>query len=315
MTLARRLAVAAALFGALAAAGCGLGAGSGSNSADLLVTRDYGYETLVEETPSDLPDSETVLRLLERGADITTRYGGGFVQSIDGIEGSAVTDGRRFDWFFYVNGVESPGGSADVEVSDGDRVWWDHRDWTDAMRVPAVVGSFPEPFLSGFQGTEYETRIDCLGARAPCKAVADELDEAGVEPAIFETEAAPGYDAEAGPTLRILVGPWARVGRDRAAALIDDGPAASGVFARFEGDELEALGVDGEPVHALGPDGGLVAAVRYQETPPTWVVTGSTPAGVDAAAAIFDSDALAHRFAVAGLPDEEPVALPAEEGP
>ena len=110
------------------------------------MTRDYGAETLVDEaTDDDPPESETVIRLLDREADITTRYGGGFVQSIDGLAG-AERGGRRYDWFFYVNGIESPVGAADVHVHGGDRIWWDYRDWTDAMRVPAVVGSWPEPF-------------------------------------------------------------------------------------------------------------------------------------------------------------------------
>ena len=48
------------------------------------------------------------MRVLERNAEITTRYGGGFVQSIDGVEGELARR-RSLDWFFYVNGVESTG--------------------------------------------------------------------------------------------------------------------------------------------------------------------------------------------------------------
>jgi hypothetical protein len=107
------------------------------------VTRDYGSKTLVDETETDPHSSETVIRFLDREADITTRYGGGFVQSIDGLAG-AERAGRRYDWFFYVNGIESPVGSAEVHVHGGDRIWWDYRDWTSAMQVPAVVGSWPE---------------------------------------------------------------------------------------------------------------------------------------------------------------------------
>ena len=88
-----------------------------------------------------------MLRFLDRSAHITTRYGGGFVQSIDGLAG-AESGGRRFDWFFYVNGIESPVGSTQVPVKGGDRIWWDYRDWTSAMSVPAVVGSWPQPFAA-----------------------------------------------------------------------------------------------------------------------------------------------------------------------
>ena len=46
-------------------------------------------------TETDPSASETVLRFVDRSADITTRYGGGFVQSIDGLAGSEEA-GRRF---------------------------------------------------------------------------------------------------------------------------------------------------------------------------------------------------------------------------
>ena len=116
-------------------------------------------------------ESDTVLRVLDRNADITTRYGGGFIQSIDGLAGTQ-SGGRSSDWFFYVNGIESPIGSAEYDLSGGDRIWWDYRDWTAAMRVPAVVGSWPEPFVHGFQGKRYAVDIVCDGSTKPCNRVA-----------------------------------------------------------------------------------------------------------------------------------------------
>src|SRR6059036_2053668 len=116
MTARRSLAAATALLGAVAAAGCGFGAGPSSRgTATLTVTRDYGSKRLAGAAETDPPSSETVIRFLDREADITTRYGGGFVQSIDGVSG-AESGGRRYDWFFYVNGIESPVGAADVSV-------------------------------------------------------------------------------------------------------------------------------------------------------------------------------------------------------
>ncbi len=61
-----------------------------------------------------------------------TRFGGGFVQSIDGLA-AGTNGGRRSDWFFYVNGIESPIGSAEYDPSGGDRIWWDYRDWSAAI--------------------------------------------------------------------------------------------------------------------------------------------------------------------------------------
>ena len=313
MNRLRSFAAAAALACALAAAGCGVGAGDESGSAGLLVTRDYGTAVVTEVEEQGISESETVLRLLEGNSEITTRYGGRFVQSIDGTE-ATTSAGRRFDWFFYVNGVESPVGAADVKVEDGERVWWDYRDWTDAMRVPAVVGSWPEPFLHGFEGTSYRTRIDCLGAMDPCKLARQALAEEGVEAGIFEDDSAPGFDAESEPTLRVLVGPWSTVGEDRAAALIDEGQGQSGVFARFEGSgpgpRLVGLGRKGEEVLTLGRGSGLVAAVRFEEQPPTWVVTGTDPAGVKAAAEAFAEAQLSHRYAVIVGPNGQVAPVP-----
>ncbi len=226
---------------AAATAGCGLGPGdSSSGEASLIVTRDYGTEPVVEATESDPTESETVIRFLDRESEITTRFGGGFVQSIDGTEGT-ISDGHSSDWFFYVNGLESERGAAEVAVRGGDRIWWDYRDWTAAMRVPAVVGSWPEPFAQAStpEDEREPVTVECEGSPEPCERVTDALEAQGVRVG----------DGD-GP--RLLVGPWSRVSADPAAAQIDDGPAASGVFARFEGGALVALGVDGAAGAASG---------------------------------------------------------------
>ncbi len=79
----------AALVAAALGAGCGFGPGESSEGeATLTVTRDYGAEELIEATREDPPESETVMRVLDSEAEIETRYGGGFVQSIEGISGT-----------------------------------------------------------------------------------------------------------------------------------------------------------------------------------------------------------------------------------
>ena len=265
---------------------------------------------MLEASVEDPPDTETVLRVLDREADIETRYGGGFVQSIEGVAG-ATRGGRRLDWFFYVNGIESPVGSADRPVAAGDRIWWDHHDWTEVMRVPAVVGSWPEPFLqTSSDAARLPVRVACAGAPEPCGTVADGLSDAGVSFSETRLGRSAGVDA-----LRVVVGPWRSVRRDSAAALIDGGPRESGVFARFEerdrATELLALDVEADPALRLGAGAGLIAAVRDGESPPTWVVSGVDPAGVRAAAAALDAEVLRDRYAVVvGAGTENTLAVP-----
>jgi hypothetical protein len=284
------MATVVALSGAIAVAGCGLGAGSEVGDVELRVTRDYGARTL-ERSVEDVRESDTVMRVLDRNAKIETRFGGGFVESISGLSGDE-RDGRFLDWFFYVNGVESPTGAAEFELREGDRIWWDYRDWTAAMRVPAVVGSWPEPFAHGYEGERHPVELVCRAAGDVCGEVRSRLVDAGARLASGQ-----GTDP-----IRVLVGAWIRIRGDDAAELIEDGPATSGVFADFERDDrgpmLVALDERGESVTGLRAGAGLVAATRLGDDPPTWVVTGTDSAGVRAAARALDAD-LRGRYAVA----------------
>ena len=297
---------AAVALCAAATAGCGVGPGEDAGEVELTVTRDYGSELLIDEQDS-ISESDTVLRLLDSSAEVETRYGGGFVQSIDGLSGERADD-RSSDWFFYVDGIESPVGAAEYELGDGERVWWDYHDWTSAMRVPAVVGSWPEPFLHGFDGERYLTEVRCPRAGEVCGTVFDRLEAAGAEVVMPSDEST----EPAGPRAAVLVGTWARLRTDPDAQLLASGPEQSGVFARFSGDRralLTLLNQRAEPAGSLGRGAGLVAALRPDDGPPTWVVTGTDPAGVAAAAELI-GEPLANRFAVATDPGGEPIGVP-----
>jgi hypothetical protein len=294
----RGTAVATALLlAALAAAGCGLGAGEEVGSVELTVTREFGSAPVVEAAV-EATESDTVMRVLESEAEIATSYGGGFVKAIEGFEEDR-RGGHPFDWFFFVDGVESPIGAADYELRGSERIWWDYRDWEATSRVPAVVGSWPAPFTDGYEGKRRPVAVVCMGGGGACAEVRAALEHEGVELAAGDPDGA----------IRVLVGPWTQVREDSAAALIEDGREESGVYADFErqaggvgsagGFRLVALGVDGLPKRELGADAGLVAATRRYEAPPVWVVTGVTPAGVQAAAELLDPKILRDHYAVA----------------
>lgn len=304
-----RTACVAALVASLAAGGCGLGPGEASTGeATLTVTRDYGSEVLVEAQVSDPAESETVIRMLDSEAEITTRYGGGFVQSIEGVSGG-VEGGRSFDWFFYVNGVESSVGAAEVEVRAGDRIWWDYRDWTDAMRVPAVVGSWPEPFAGEAEAGGEAVAIACAAPRATCEDARRALAEEGVVGRLV----APGALGDDAPGM--LVGTWSEIAAEPVARLVADGPGVSGVFAvPDEGDAIQALDERAEPALRLGAGAGLVAATAAEGGGPTWLVTGTDERGVEAAVAALEPETLEGRYAVALAPGSEPQPVPVGSG-
>ena len=299
----------AVLAGAVLA-GCGIGAGDPQDGdTDLTVTRDFGAKRLLQARLDPIPDGETVLRFLFREAEVDTRYGGRFVTAINGVRSQA-EGGTRRDWFYFVNGIEADKGAAEHEVHAGDRTWWDHRDWSAAMRVPAVVGSFPEPFLHGSEGKRFPVRLDCApDATDQCDGVRDRLDGAGVETSIAALGTPAGKD-----TLRIVVGEWDDARVDAAARQLEDGPAESGVFARPAAEgaafEIELLDAKGGTVRTLGPGAGLVAATRFEDQQPTWVVSGTDVEGLDRAVALLGRAALRDRFAVATAGTPTPIRLP-----
>lgn len=139
--------VAVVALAVLALAGCGSGGGRGT--ATLWVTRDRGAHVVFT---GKVPSGLTAMQALLRVQHVTTRYGGRYVQSIDGVAGSLST---QHDWFYFVNGVEANRGATEVRLHPGDIEWWDYRSWAHGqMSVPVVAGAWPEPFLHGFEGVK-----------------------------------------------------------------------------------------------------------------------------------------------------------------
>lgn len=137
----------AALLLVLALAGCG-GSKDARGTATLWVTRDRGAHVLFSGT---VPAGADGIRAVASKLKVTTRYGGRYLQSVSGIEGSLT---HQRDWFYFLNGVDGDRSAADVKLRAGDVLWWDFRRWTGAtMHVPVVLGAYPEPFLRGFPGT------------------------------------------------------------------------------------------------------------------------------------------------------------------
>jgi hypothetical protein len=297
--LGRVAAAGAAAAAAAAVTGCGLGAGDAPDSpVRLTVTRDFGARPLLANDDAKVSGADTVMRVTQRNAKVTTRFGGEFVQGIAGVSGGR-RDGRPIDWFIYLDGILTEQGAGGLRVGGGERIWWDHHEWGLTPDVPAVVGSFPEPFLHG-AGGDTPVKLQCeLPRSAPCAAVAARLDKAGVDIARGPLRA-----SERDASLRILVGSWKALrGGTPEARTLERGPKSSGVFARFgdAGATLALLDPRGAVAKRLGADAGLVAATRRPGRPPVWFVTGTDAGGVAAAATALDEAVLRNQFAVATL--------------
>jgi hypothetical protein len=267
---------------ALATAGCGLQAQAPRGGTTLTVTRDFGTRQVLDQPDPQRRSGETVAALLRHAAKVD----------------------RTPEGALHVNGVAPEKG---LTVHDGDRIWFDRH--TPAAAIPAVIGSFPEPFVHGTDGKQLPSRVECAEARSEaCRAVTKGLRAVGVVAGLSAPGAATGAE-----TLRVLVGRWPQLRTDPAAGQLERGPGESGVFARPspDGRTIAALDPGGRAVRRLGPGTGLVAATAVVNERPTWLVTGTDEAGVAAAARAFAAgeSALSDKFALAVI-DDRPIALP-----
>jgi hypothetical protein len=282
----------------VALAGCGGAVGGQTGSVAVSITRDFGVRPVVSAPPVEIRGSTSLLEVVDRVTD--TREGSSAITSIDGIAG---------DWRLYVNGVWTRN-AGKATVRPGDRVWLDLPGDGVTAKVRAVTGAFPEPFVHGVAGKRVPTRVECADpSSAACDAVADRLSALRVVAARGGIGA--GVNDE---TIRVLVGTWTQLratGADPVQA-VDDGPARSGVFARFDGDgrALDVLDGRGDPADDLGARTGLVAATRLGDREPVWFVTGTDETGVEAAARTLDEATLTTGYALA-VHDDRGVRVPA----
>jgi Domain of unknown function (DUF4430) len=169
----RRALAALALLVLLA--GCG-GSGGEEGTATLWVTRDRGAEVLLD---AQVDAGQTLMRALASKVDVETRYGGRYVQSIDGLAGSLED---QHDWFWFVNGYEGDRSASSYRLRDGDVAWLDYRGWEQEGEARVVVGAFPEPFLHGYDGKTRPAVVRFEGSRTRATQLGRRIGAGSIEP-------------------------------------------------------------------------------------------------------------------------------------
>ena len=147
----------------------------------VIVTQDFGNELVLDESVI-ISDSVNALDALHEVATVETKYGGGFVEAINGIRSQYSGSKVKRDWFFYVNGISANVGGLSYKLCNGDIEHWDFHDWRLRAFVPAIIGDFPQPFLGGYRGKVSPTIIvydkDFQNA---AQDLMNELEKLGVE--------------------------------------------------------------------------------------------------------------------------------------
>ncbi len=253
-------------------AGCGAaGDDHEPQGVQLTVTRDFGRSEVDSVRLAEVPDGATPLTLLRD-------------------ESEAAAGGA-----YFVNGVRPHAPAAEYELSPGEHVQWDDR------RAPtrAIVGSFPEPFLHGLAGERRPVRVECDDAdSAPCRDAKQALEDVGV-PTSGSSLGAPGTEN----VTRLVVARWPAARIVRGGSTLEEGPARSGVFARFaeDGTALELLDADGQVARTVRPGDGtaLIAALRPRADELLWLVTALDERGLAAGVRALREHSLRNAYAVA----------------
>ena len=168
--------------------------------------------------------------------------------------------------------------------------------------MPAVVGSFPEPFLHGpATRSACPVRVECLSPqdaglpRRPGGARATTTSPRRRRRCAARSRRTRCASSSARGTCCART---ARCSRSRTARP----PAASTPSRAPTARSIALLDARGRVVRTLGAGAGLVAATRVGEDQPVWAITGTDDAGVAAAVRAFTARTLRNHFAVAVEP-------------
>ncbi|ASS74431.1 hypothetical protein CIG75_05130 [Tumebacillus algifaecis] len=252
----------------------------------MFVTHNFGAASVYNQAV-DYYSGDTVMDVMRTRLEIETAYGGGFVNSINGVK-SGYTDKSIFtrkkrDWFYYVNGSISGVGADAYNAKSGDTVWWDYHDWSgNGSTTPSVVGAYPHPFTVGYNGAMPGTIIYYSGGHTEqAERLAVSLRSKGAKN--VRHEAFSNQSLTENTTNAILLGTWSELEANSSVQELFSTPTRTGIYANFENGAVNLLDYTGGASGQTGQ--ALVAATGTGngDTTPTWFLIGLDVPALDAA--------------------------------
>jgi len=122
-----------------------------SNSEDknieVIISKNFGNE-IIDKKKIIINDDLTVMDVMQDNFTIETAYGGGFINAIDDIKSGFTNskERKKFDWFYYVNGISAEIGADDYYLEEGDQIIWDYHNWENAAGLNSIIGAYPRKF-------------------------------------------------------------------------------------------------------------------------------------------------------------------------
>ncbi len=281
------------------------------------VTRGFGKEVL-RDGEVELKGSPDAMQALQAAAEVETSYGGGFIQSVDGLasdygRGIAGSGGKN-DWFFYANGQLAEVGAASYRLRRGDHLVFDYHGWGYSLFTPALAGCFPASFLRGYGGIpEGRAVVYAPGWEGQAEEIALLLEEAGAGPCEAR-RLEEGWAPEDGE-YAVVLGSWPQLEGVPALAAANRDASRLGLYAFFRPGELVILDGQGREAGAYSNGAGLVTCTGplLGRAGAVLMVTGTDPEGVEEALRLLKEAAGGGSppvLALAGLAGGGPLTVP-----
>ncbi|MFC1871084.1 DUF4430 domain-containing protein [Chloroflexota bacterium] len=278
-------------------------ADSATAEAIVAVTRDFGNELLLQQTVVIEPDT-TAMAALQMVATVETKYGGGFISAINGLSSEYEGANKsKNDWLFHINGIACGTGAGAYILQDRDIEQWDYRGWSYIQYIPAIIGNYPQPFLSGYQGKLKPTAVVYEEQfKNVAQSLADGLKNQGISEvsAIAFEQLSPSSREQSNLIL---------VGRpdNELIAEINSAHKKLGLFAYFQQSKLIVLNAEGEVISEAEAASGLIEATQNPWHPKgigagesaVWIISGTDDDGVRSAAEVIINNYDDFRFAYA----------------
>lgn len=257
-------------------------------NVNLMVTRDFGHTKMFGKKVGLVKD-EVGMEVMFRNLDVETAYGGGFVNAINGLESKFTfytgAERKKMDWFYWVNGILAPIGVAEYRPQSDDVIWWDYHDWSISMFIPAVIGSYPQPFKNGFGGKNPGTVIMYTH---DFEEAAEKLKTSLIDSGVKEIETTQYNQSllEKPKKYYILIGAWKDISiENKLLQKINTRNKLVGFHIKFDEGRLHSLNFKGKIIKSYEKKAGAIHAYSsgMVSTRPIWLVTGIDSDGVNMA--------------------------------
>jgi len=272
------------------------GTAASENSFLLYLSRDFGRENL-DSCQVGIISSGSLLDYMKEEWQISTGYGGGFVQGINGLT-SSNSAGIRSDWFFYINGIGSPAGADQITPSPGSIVWWDYHDWNSGPGQAAVIGCYPQPFKKS--GVTLVTTQRWMELAQQCRKALGTQGIGRVDIADLHQDVS-RWEQHTGPVL--VIGTWIELRENSYLEKWNQAYSKNGSGIHFDEDGIELLGVNGTVQQTWREGAGVIVASGQGlgDESPLWLVAGFDDPGVEAAARVLCSqpEELKYKYGIA----------------